>query len=83
MAHQEKKEQSNWYNIIDSMGRPTNIYIIASNIKDAYKEILKEFQNIRIDKEIQYQYLKTIVEHVQIALFSFDESGRIEFINNI
>jgi len=33
-----KQEQSNWYNVIDSMGRPTKIYIIASNIKDACKE---------------------------------------------
>jgi hypothetical protein len=28
-------EQSNTYNVIDSMGRPTDIYIIASNIKEA------------------------------------------------
>ncbi len=50
-------------------------------LKDAYKTILNEFQNIRIDKEIQYHYLKTIVEHIQIALLSFDETGKIEFIN--
>lgn len=31
-------EQKNWYNVIDSMGRPTKIYIIASNIKNACKE---------------------------------------------
>lgn len=31
-------EQSNTYNIIDSMGRPTSIYITASNLKDACKE---------------------------------------------
>jgi len=51
-------------------------------LKDAYKTILSEFQNIRIDKEIQYHYLKTIVEHIQIALLSFDEKGEIQFINN-
>lgn len=50
-------------------------------LKDAYKEILNEFQNIRIDKEIQYHYLKSIVEHIQIALLSFDEKGDIQFIN--
>lgn len=50
-------------------------------LKDAYKTILTEFQNIRIDKEIQYHYLKTIVEHIQIALLSFDEKGEIQFIN--
>jgi len=50
-------------------------------LKGAYRTILDEFQNIRIDKEIQYHYLKTIVEHIKIALLSFDENGKIEFIN--
>jgi hypothetical protein len=38
MIQLTKTEQSNWYNVIDSMGRPTDIYIIASNIKDACKQ---------------------------------------------
>jgi hypothetical protein len=29
--------QANNYNVIDSMGRPTNIYYCASNIKDAFQ----------------------------------------------
>lgn len=50
-------------------------------LKEAYKTIMNEFQNIRIDKEIQFHYLKTIVEHIKIALLSFDETGKIEFMN--
>lgn len=50
-------------------------------LKEAYREIMNEFQNIRIDKEVQYHYLKTMVEHIRIALLSFDEYGKIEFIN--
>lgn len=50
-------------------------------LKEAYDTILSEFQNIRIDKEVQYHYLKTIVEHIQIALFSYNEFGEIQFIN--
>ena len=34
-------EQSNFYNVIDSIGRPTQIYIVASNIKDACIEAKK------------------------------------------
>lgn len=30
-------EQSNTYNVVDSMGRPTNIYYTASNINEANK----------------------------------------------
>lgn len=33
-----KIEQQNHYNVIDSMGRPTEIYIVASNIDVAHKE---------------------------------------------
>lgn len=38
--------QSNTYNVIDSMGRPTKIYIIASNIKDACVEAKKRQSEI-------------------------------------
>jgi len=40
----KKIEQSNYYNVVDSMGRRTEIYIIASNIKEAYAEA-KKIQN--------------------------------------
>ena len=45
-------EQSNWYRIYDSMGRPTSIYIIASNIKEACKEAKTR------EKEIGSSYYK-------------------------
>jgi len=37
MTTQQINEQSNTYKIIDSMGRETGIYFIASNIKEACK----------------------------------------------
>lgn len=33
----QKIQQANYYNVIDSMGRPTRIYYCASNINEAYK----------------------------------------------
>ncbi|MFO7828145.1 MAG: HAMP domain-containing sensor histidine kinase [Bacteroidales bacterium] len=51
-------------------------------LRDAYQLIVNEFQNIRIEKEVHYHYLKTIVEHIKIALFSFNEDGEIQMINN-
>ncbi len=50
-------------------------------LKESYQIILDEFKNIRIDKEIQYHYLKTIFEHIKTALLSFNQDGKIEFIN--
>jgi len=51
MKNQEEvQEQSNTYNVIDSMGRPTNFYVIASNIKEACSEVkrLAKEQNINL-----------------------------------
>ena len=42
----QKIGQSNTYNVIDSMGRPTEIYIIASNIKEALAEAKKRESEI-------------------------------------
>ncbi|MFC2104022.1 PAS domain-containing sensor histidine kinase [Bacteroidota bacterium] len=50
-------------------------------LREAYNVILDEFKNIRIDKEIQYHYLKTMVEHIKTALLSFDHEGKVQFIN--
>ena len=30
-------KQTNLYNVVDSMGRPTDIYYTASNVNDAFK----------------------------------------------
>ena len=48
----ERTGQSNTYKVIDSMGRTTSIYIIASNIKEAYAEAKKR------EKEIGSAYYK-------------------------
>ena len=41
------QKQSNTYVVYDSMGRRTNIYIIASNIKEAYEEAKKRQSEIK------------------------------------
>ncbi|MEE4196254.1 MAG: HAMP domain-containing sensor histidine kinase [Bacteroidales bacterium] len=50
-------------------------------LREAYQIIVNEFQNIRIEKEVHYHYLKTIIEHIKVALLSFNEAGEIQFIN--
>ena len=46
--------QSNLYNVIDSMGRPTKIYIVASNINEACAEAKKKQSEIGSE----YYYLR-------------------------
>ena len=40
-------EQSNYYNVLDSMGRPTEIYYVASNIKEAFKLFKADIVNFQ------------------------------------
>jgi nitrogen fixation/metabolism regulation signal transduction histidine kinase len=56
----------------------------GSSLDDLYKEfnnIIRRFREIRADKEAQYQYLKTIVQHVGIGIITFDKTGEIQIMN--
>jgi len=50
MTQEKNIAQNNLYVIFDSMGRRTEIYVIASNIKQAYAEASK------IEKKIGSRY---------------------------
>ena len=50
----DTNKQNNLYKIIDSMGRPTKIYINASNIREACKEAKKR------QSEIGSSYYKVV-----------------------
>jgi nitrogen fixation/metabolism regulation signal transduction histidine kinase len=43
---------------------------------------MDEFRKTRNEKEEQHRYLQTVLRHIDIGLFSFDQSGKFEFINN-
>jgi len=44
-------------------------------------KIIQGFREIRAEKEAQYHYLKTIVQHVGIGIITFDNKGEIQIIN--
>ncbi|MEQ9424203.1 MAG: ATP-binding protein [Cyclobacteriaceae bacterium] len=46
-----------------------------------FNKVIKKFREIRAEKEAQYHYLKTIVQHVGIGIITFDKSGEIQIIN--
>lgn len=50
-------------------------------IHSAMNEVIHEFKNVRIEKEIHYQYLQMIIEHINVALICFDEEGSVELVN--
>jgi nitrogen fixation/metabolism regulation signal transduction histidine kinase len=50
-------------------------------LNEAFSEVMKNFQKIRGEKEENYRYLQTVVQHVGVGLIAYDRSGKIELIN--
>lgn len=51
------------------------------NLKYIFNEITKEFQNVRIEKELHYQYLQTVFSHSKTAIICFEQDGKIQLLN--
>jgi len=47
----------------------------------AMNSITDKFHKISTDREMQFQYLHTLVDHVKVGILSFDSKGRIHLIN--
>jgi len=48
---------------------------------DAFNQINRKFLDIRSQNEAHYQYLQTIVEHVEVGLLCIDEMGEVVLMN--
>ena len=49
---------------------------------EEFNKVIKKFREIRAEKEAQYHYLKTIVQHVGIGIITFEKNGDIQIINS-
>jgi two-component system nitrogen regulation sensor histidine kinase NtrY len=52
--------------------------------KDLYRsfnQVIRQFQQIRLEKEEQFQYLQALVQHVEIGLIAFTEEGNVDLVN--
>lgn len=59
-------------------------HVTKSSMDLVYQEfnsVIKKFREIRAEKEAQYTYLKTIVQHVGIGIITIDKFGEIQIIN--
>ncbi|MCB0687878.1 MAG: GHKL domain-containing protein [Saprospiraceae bacterium] len=64
----------------------TNFNKTASEVSEkelfgAFNLISGKFRDIRLEKEIQFQYFQTLVENVETGLVGFDQSGKTIFMN--
>jgi two-component system nitrogen regulation sensor histidine kinase NtrY len=53
-----------------------------TSLREAFESVLREFRKTRSDRQEQYRYLQTVVQHVGIGLLAFDTNGKIDLINN-
>ncbi len=49
---------------------------------EAFSQVINDFRKVREEREQNYFYLETVVEHIGIALISYREDGEVELINN-
>lgn len=51
------------------------------DLETGFKEILAQYREARMDQAAQYQYLQTVIEHINIALVCFNNAGEIFLFN--
>ncbi len=50
-------------------------------LNQEFNNVVKEFKQLRTEKEADYQYLKNIIHHVGIGILSFSKNGDVQIIN--
>ncbi|UCE19812.1 MAG: GHKL domain-containing protein [Gemmatimonadota bacterium] len=50
-------------------------------LRASFSEVLNAFRRTRSEKEEQYRYLQTVVQHVGMGLISFHRDGEVELVN--
>ena len=53
----------------------------TSELQHAYTRIMDTFRNLRSEKESQHQLLQTIIDHIGVAIISYDEQEKISLMN--
>ena len=51
-------------------------------LSEYMNELNEQLSNIKIESEIQAQYLDSIIEHIQVGLLAVHPSGNTEFVNS-
>ncbi len=51
------------------------------DLNNAFSAVISDFKKTRAEKEENYRYLQTVVQHVGIGLIGFTADGEVELIN--
>ncbi|MGC9471190.1 MAG: sensor histidine kinase [Bacteroidales bacterium] len=61
------------------VNRPANRSF--EELYEAMSRVARRMEAARTDREVQYRYLQTVINHVEIAMICFREDGRVELVN--
>ena len=50
-------------------------------LNDAFNDVISEFKKSRAEKEENYNYLQTVVQHITIGIICFSKSGEVDMVN--
>lgn len=51
-------------------------------LNKSFNEVIQKFLSTRGEKEENYRFVQTVIQHVGVGLVSFNTKGEVEFINN-
>ena len=51
-------------------------------LNEAFNQVISDFRKVREEREQNYFYLRTVVEHIGIGLIAYRQNGEVELINN-
>jgi two-component system nitrogen regulation sensor histidine kinase NtrY len=52
------------------------------DLSKAFSQVADDFRRARIETEVQYRYLQTLVEHIGVGVIAFQDNGNVELINH-
>jgi two-component system, NtrC family, nitrogen regulation sensor histidine kinase NtrY len=64
-------------NVTDSMVGGISI----SKFKLSYNEIVDLIRKSRLDKELEHQYFRNTIEHINTGILSYDSEGKVDILN--
>ena len=52
------------------------------DLNRSFMEVIEEFKKYRAEKEEHYNYLQTVVQHVNIGIIAYSRDGKVDLFNN-
>ncbi|HAI76075.1 MAG TPA: ATP-binding protein [Microscillaceae bacterium] len=60
---------------------PKGLGTAYDQLNEQLNQVLAKFRDIRAEREAQYFYLESIVQHIPIGMLVFDQAGQVRLLN--